>query len=89
MVLRDGRGLLDVAVDGGGAGDAYPFQVHDGAAGLEEFAGFAGAGGQTGVGDFLVLDDEVLQHAIGGSDLVHGVQVDFTHLLDVHWSAVL
>lgn len=89
VVLRDLGGLADVAVDGGDAGDADALQVHDGAAGLEELAGLAGAGGQTGVGHLLVLGDEVLQHALGGGDLVHGIEVDLAQLLDVDGTAIL
>ncbi len=89
VVLRDGGGLLDVAVHGADAAEADAFQVHDGAAGLEQGAGFAGAGGQARVGDLFVFDDEVLQHAFGRRDLVHGVEVDFAELFDIDWSAVL
>jgi hypothetical protein len=63
VVLRNRGGGFDVSVD---AGDlAYPdaFHVHDGAARLEEFACFAATGREAGVGDFFVLDHEVLEHA--------------------------
>ncbi len=89
VVLRDGGGLLDVAVHGADAAEADAFQVHDGAAGLEQGAGFAGTCGQARVGDLFVFDDEVLQHAFGRRDLVHGVEVDFAELFDVDGSAVL
>ena len=89
MVLADAGGLLDVAVDGGRFAEADAFQVHDAAAGLEQFAGLARAGGQAWVGEFLVLDHEVLKHALGRRDLVHGVQVDVAELLDVDGAAVL
>lgn len=89
VVLRDLGGLADVAVNRGDAGDADALQVHDGAASLEELAGLAGAGGQTGVGQLLVLGDQVLQHALGGGDLVHGIEVDLAQLLDVDRTAIL
>jgi len=73
VVLGDGRGLLDVTVDRGDPGHAYALHVHDCAACFEEFAGFAGAGGETGVGDFFVFDDEVLEHAFAGGEFVEGV----------------
>jgi len=89
MILGDRRGLLDVAVDAGYACYAHTLHVHDGAACFEEFAGLAGAGGESGVGDFLVFDDEVGEHAFGGGDFVHGVQVDVAVLFDVDWAAIL
>lgn len=55
VVLGDIRGLLNVAVDGGDAGDADALQVHDCAAGLQQLAGLARAGGQAGVGQLLIL----------------------------------
>ena len=89
VVLADGGGLLDVAVDGGDFGDADAFEVHDCAAGFEEFAGFAGAGGEAGVGELFVLVYEVLEHAFRGGDFVHGVEVDAAQLLDIDGSTVL
>lgn len=89
VVLRDGGGLLDVGVDGGDFGDANSFHVHDRAAGLEEVTGFARAGGQTGIGHLLVFDGEIVKHAFGGGDFVHGSQVDFAHLLNVYGSTIL
>lgn len=52
-------------------------------------AGLARAGGKTRVSDLLVLDNEVLQHALLGSDLVHGVEVDLAKLLDVEGATIL
>ena len=89
VVLRDLGGLTDIAVDGGDAGDTNTLQIHNGAAGLEQLAGLAGAGGQTRVGQLLVLADEVLQHALTGGDLVHSVKVDLAELLDVDGAAIL
>lgn len=89
VVLRDVGGLLDVSVDGGNAGDSDTLEIHDCAAGLEELAGLAGACGQTGVGQLLVLGDQVLQHTVGGGDVVHLVQVDLAQLLDVDGAAIL
>lgn len=89
VVLREGGGLLDVAEDLGGLGEADALQVHDGAARLEEDAGLAGAGGQAGVGETLVLDSKVGKHALGCCDLVHGIQIDLAKLLDVDRAAIL
>ena len=89
VVLADGGGLLDVAVDGGDFGDADAFEVHDRAAGFEQFTGFAGAGGEAGVGELFVLVYEVLEHAFRGGDFVHGVEIDAAQLLDVDGSTVL
>lgn len=89
VVLGYGGGLTDVGVDGGDLGDGDTLEIHNGAAGLEEAASLAGTGGQTGVGDQFVLDSEVLQHALGGGDLVHGCQVDATKGLDVDGAAIL
>jgi len=89
VVLGHGGGLADVRVDGGHLGDADALEVHDGAARLEELAGLARAGRQAWVGYLLVLDGEVLQHALSGRDLVHGGQVDVAHLLDIDWAAIL
>ena len=76
VVLRDVRGLAHVAVHGGNAGDTDALQIHNRAAGLEQLAGLARAGGQPRVGHLLVLGDKVLQHALTGRDLVHGIEVD-------------
>lgn len=89
VVLGDLGSLANVSVDGGDAGDADTLQIHNGAAGLEQLAGLARAGGQTGVGQLLVLADEVLQHALTGGDLVHSVEVDLAELLDVDGAAIL
>lgn len=89
VVLRDGRGLFDVAVDGTHAADTNTFEVHDGAAGFEQAAGFAGTGGEAGVGDFFVFNHQVLEHAFCSRDFVHGCQVDLAELFDVDWAAVL
>ena len=89
VVLGDGRRLLDVSVHGGDAGDTDALEVHDGAASLEQLTSLARASGQAGVGELLVLGHEVLQHALGGGDLVHSVKVDLAQLLDVDRSAIL
>ncbi len=89
VVLRDGRGLLDVAVDGTDFADAHALEVHDRAAGFEQGAGFARAAGEAGVGDFFVFHDQVLQHAFGRRDFVHGGQIDLAELFDVDGSSVL
>lgn len=89
VVLRDFGCLAHVAVHGGDAGDTDALQVHNGAAGLEQLAGLAGACGETRIGQLLVLGDEVLQHALAGGDLVHGVEVDLAQLLDVDGTAIL
>jgi hypothetical protein len=89
VVLAEVAGGADVAVDLAGLADADALEVHDGAAGLQQGAGFAAAGWQAWVGYALVLDGQVHEHAFLGRDLVHGCQVDATELLDVDWSAVL
>lgn len=89
VVLRHVGGRLEVPVDRGGLAEADALEVHDGAAGLEEVAGLAGACRQAGVGDALVLDGQVGQHALRGGDLVHGGNVDLAKLLDVDWAAIL
>ncbi|ROW07387.1 hypothetical protein VMCG_03873 [Cytospora schulzeri] len=89
VVLGHVGGLLQVAVDRGRLGQAHALEVHDGAARLEQVASLAGAGGQAGVGDALVLDGQVGQHALRGGDLVDGADVDVAELLDVDWSALL
>lgn len=89
VVLGDLGGLANVSVDGGNAGNTDTLQVHNSAAGLEQLASLARAGGETGVRQLLVLGDEVLQHALGAGDLVHGVQVDLAQLLDVKGTAIL
>lgn len=89
VVLRDAGGGLQVAVDGAEHADADALEVHDGARRLEQVAGLAGARGQARVGHLLVLDHQVLQHALVRRDLVHGVQVDLAQLLDVQRPAVL
>lgn len=89
VVLRNDGGLAHVGVDAGHLGDGDALEVHDGAAGLEEGADFAGAGGQTRVGHALVLDGEVGDHAFGGGDGVHGVEVDAAEGLDIDGAAIL
>jgi hypothetical protein len=89
VVLRDGGDGLQVAIDGGGLGDTDALQVEDGARGLEEVAGLARAGGQTGVGHLFVFADEVLHHALLAGDLAEGSEVDVAELLDVDWAAIL
>ena len=56
VVLEDGGGGLDVAVDGADFADADTLEVHDGAAGFEEAAGFTAAGWEPRVGEVFVLD---------------------------------
>jgi hypothetical protein len=41
------------------------------------------------VGNLLVLDNQVLQHAVLGGDLVHGGEVDLAKLLNVKGTTVL
>jgi len=89
VVLRHGAGLLDVAEHLGRLHQANALEVHDSAAGLEEKAGLAAAGGQAGVRQALVLDGKVREHALGGGDLVHGVKIDATELLDIDGATIL
>jgi hypothetical protein len=89
VVLGHSGGLLDVSVDGGDLGEADALEVHDCAAGFEEVAGLARAGGEAGVGYFFVLDGEVLEHALLGGDFVHGCEVALAELLDVDGAAIL
>lgn len=89
VVLGDDRGLADVRVHLGNLGQGDALEVHDGAARLEEVAGLAGAGGQTGVSHTLVFDGKIGEHAVGGRDLVHGIQVNAAEGLDVNGAAIL
>jgi hypothetical protein len=89
VVLADLGHGAKVAVDGAGLADADALQVHDCARGLEEVAGFAGAGGEAGVGHLFVFADEVLNHAFLRGDLSEGGEVDIAELLDVEWAAIL
>lgn len=89
VVLRHVGGRLEVAVNGGGLAEADALEVHDGAACLEQVTGLAGTCGQARVGDALVLDGKVGQHALRSGDLVHGGDVDLAQLLDVDWAAIL
>lgn len=89
VVLRDLGGLAHVTIHRRDAGHTDTLEVHDGAAGLEQLAGFAGAGRETGVGELFVLGDEVLQHTLTSGDLVHGVEVDLAELFDVDGAAIL
>lgn len=89
VVLRDGRSLLHVSVNAANVAETDALKIHDGARGFEEVARLARAGGQTRVGNLLVLDNQVLQHAVLGGDLVHGGEVDLAELLDVKGAAVL
>ena len=50
---------------------------------------FARAGREPGICEFLVLHRQVLEHAFGRGDLVHGGEVDIAKLFNVHWSAIL
>ena len=89
VVLRDGRSLLHVSVNAANVAETDALKIHDGARGFEQVARLARAGGQTGVGNLLVLDNQVLQHTVLGGDLVHGGEVDLAELLDVKGAAVL
>jgi len=89
VVLRNTGRLSDIAVDGRDVGQTDALKVHDCAASLEEVARFARAGGQTWVRDLLVLNDEVLEHALFRGDLVHGVQINLAKLLDVERTSIL
>src|SRR2546423_8901541 len=89
MVLRDGRRLSQVSVHGADLRDSDSFQIHDCAAGFEQLASLAGARGETWIGDFLILDNEVLKHTLSGGDLVQGIEIDFAKFFDVDRAAVL
>ena len=89
VVLGDGGDSLQVAIDGCCLGDTDALQVQDGAGCLEEVAGLARAGGQTGVGHLLVLADEVLYHALLAGNLAEGSEVDLAELLNVYGAAIL
>lgn len=89
VVLRDARGLTNIPIHRRDTCDTDALQVHDGAAGLEQLACLPRAGGQSGVSKLLVLSDEVLQHALGGGDFVHGVKIDLAQFLDVDRSSIL
>lgn len=89
VVLAQDAGLLDIVEHLGRLGDADALEIHDGAARLEEDARLAGAGREAGVGDALVLDREVGQHALGRGDLVHGCEINVAELLDVDGPAIL
>jgi hypothetical protein len=89
VVLADGRDSLQVAVDGGGLGNADALEVHDCAGGLEQVARLAGTCRQTRVGHLLVLADEVLNHTLLAGDLLEGGEVDLAELLNVEGAAIL
>lgn len=89
VVLGDDGSLTNVGVDGWDLGQSYALEVHDGAASLQKMTGLAGTGGQTGIGDALVLDGKVGKHALGGGDFVHGSQINATKGLDVDGTAIL
>ena len=89
VVLRDGRGLLHVAVHRRHPAQADAFQVHDRAARLQQRAGLARTRRQPRVRHLFVFHHQVLQHPLRRRDLVHGVEVDFAELFDVDGSAVL
>jgi hypothetical protein len=44
---------------------------------------------QTGVGKFFILIDEILQESFLRGNLVHGININLSKLLNVHRSAVL
>lgn len=89
VVLADSRSTLNVSVNLVHLHQTHTLEVHDCAAGLEQLTGFARASGQTGIGDLLVLNNEVLQHALVGGDFPHGFEVNVSVLLNVDWSAIL
>jgi hypothetical protein len=89
VVLRYGGGLLNVAVDRGDLGETNALKIHDGTAGLEKRTGLARTSWETWVGELLIFDGKVLEHALRGGDFVHGVQVDVAELLDVDWTSIL
>lgn len=89
VVLTDGRGLADVAVDTAGFAKTDALEVHDGAARLEEVTGKTGAGGEAWVSHFFVLADKVGEHAVGSCDFIHCSQVDLAELFNVDGTAVL
>ena len=89
VVLTDARRLLQVPVDTGRLHEPHALQVHDCATSLEQVSGLARAGGQTRIGHLLVLDHEVLQHAVVAGDLAHGFEVDVAERFDVKRSSVL
>lgn len=89
VVLRNLGGGLHISKDRAGVADTNTLQVHDGAARLEQVAGLARASRQARVGDLFVFADEVLEHAVLGRDLVHGVEVDLAELFNVDAAAIL
>lgn len=89
VVLGDCGGLADVSEGGLGVPHGDTLKVHNGAAGLEEVAGLAGASWEARVGELLVLDGEVLEHALLGCEGVHGWEIDLAELLDVKWATIL
>ena len=89
VVLAERADLLDVAKDRGRLHEADALEVHDAAASLEEVAALAAARREARVGEALVFDGEVRQHALLGRDLGHGGEVDGAELLDVDGAAIL
>ena len=89
VVLGHGGRLTDVGVHGGYLSNSNSLHIHDCATCFKEAACLSRAGWETWIADFLVFDGEVLQHALGGGDLVHGGQIDFAHLLNVDGASIL
>lgn len=89
VVLGDGGCLLDVIVHRADFRNANAFQIHDRTARFEERSRFARTGRETWVSQFFVFDNQVLQHAFGGCDLIHRGKIDLAQLFDVYRSPIL
>ena len=89
VVLGNGGSLVNVSQGGLGVPHGDTLKVEDRAAGLEEVAGLAGASWETWVGQLLVLDGEVLEHALLGREFVHFWEINLAELLDVEWATIL
>lgn len=89
VVLADVGGLLYVGGYLPEGGDADVLEVHDGARGFDELAAVGGADGETLALELFVLDDEFLDLAFWGGDLVERPEVEFAELLDVDGATVV
>ena len=81
--------MLDITINGGDFADPHTLEIHYCAASFEELTGLARTSWKARVGELLILDGEVLEHAFGGRDFVHSGEIDVAQLFDIDWSPIL